>query len=166
LALAACLFLAGCSEPTSAGQAALEKYVGKNFADVKVQTLEGKPVSLKDELQGKPVVLNVWATWCAPCTEELPSLDALGAQGKYAVVAIATDKDAADVKAYLDKNKLGSGMTVLWDSLGMVTTGEIGARALPASYVLDPSGTVRLVAAGAREWVHPRMQAKMASALK
>jgi hypothetical protein len=82
------------------------------------------------------------------------------------VVAIATDKDAASVKAYLQKNHLGAGMTVLWDSLGMVTASDLGARALPASYVLDPSGTVKLVAAGAREWVHPKMQAKIESALK
>jgi thiol-disulfide isomerase/thioredoxin len=166
LALVAFVFSAGCSEPTSAGQAALEKYLGKNFAGVKVQTLDGQQVVLRDELKGKPVILNVWATWCAPCIEELPSLDALGQQGKYAVVAIATDKDAAGVQAYLRKNHLGAGMTVLWDSLGMVTTGEVGARVLPASYVLDPNGTVKLVAAGAREWVHPKMQAKIEQALK
>jgi thiol-disulfide isomerase/thioredoxin len=160
------LVVASCSEPTSAGQAALEKYLGKNFAGVKVQTLDGQAVAVGDYLKGRPVVLNVWATWCAPCTEELPSLDALGKEGKYAVVAIATDKDAASVKAYLKKNHLGAGMSVLWDSLGMVTASDLGARALPASYVLDPSGTVKLVAAGAREWVHPKMQAKIESALK
>lgn len=166
LVLAAVLLLCACGEKSGPGQAALEKYMGKNFSDLRVQTLEGKPAVLKDYAKGKPVVLNVWATWCAPCLEEMPSLEALGKEGKYAVVAISTDKDAATVKDYLQKNNLGGGMTVLWDSLGMVTTGEVGSRALPASYVLDANGVVKLVAAGPRDWAHPKMQARMEKALK
>lgn len=162
------MLLAGCENAADgAASAYLQKYVGRNVAALTVQDLDGKTVALKDILaQGRPVLLNVWATWCAPCTEELPSLAALGQGGKYAVVAISTDKDAADIRAYLKRENLGPGMTVLWDSLGMVTTPAVGSRALPASYLLDVSGTVKLVAAGAREWNHPKMLAKMDAALK
>ena len=141
--------------------------MGRDVSGLAVQDLDGKPVVLKDILaKGKPVLLNVWATWCAPCTEELPSLATLGQGGKYAVVAVSTDREASAIVEYLKKNHVGGGMTVLWDSLGMVTTPAIGSRALPASYLVDVSGTVKLVAAGAREWNHPRMLAKMESALK
>ena len=44
-----------------------------------VETLDGQPASLAD-FAGKVVVLNLWATWCAPCREEMPSLDRLQAQ--------------------------------------------------------------------------------------
>ena len=62
--------------------------------DISFVNGEGKPASLKD-FAGKVVLLNLWATWCAPCREEMPALDKLQAElgsDKFQVVALAIDK--------------------------------------------------------------------------
>lgn len=164
--LLSALLLAGCGQDTSnTNQGAMQEWVGKNFADLTVQTLDGGTQPLKDLVADKkPIVLNVWATWCPPCLKEMPTLDALGKQGKYDVVAIATDKDAKDVKEFLKKQDWGTGVQVWFDSLGTVTRGK-GAIGIPVTYVLNPSLTVVMVEAGERNWAHPAMVAKMDKAL-
>lgn len=162
LVLAAC----GDSGATGAGQGPMQVWVGKNVADLSVQTLDGGVQPLKDVAGGKPVILNVWATWCSPCLREMPTLDALGKAGEFTVVAIATDKDAPVVKDFLRKQNWGQGMQVWFDGLGAVTRKQLGAVAIPVTYVLDPSLTIVMVEAGERDWGHEKMLGKMREALR
>ena len=65
----------------------------------------------KDDLAGKTWILNVWASWCAPCLEEIPSLNALqakyGPSGRLTVLGLSLDKGGpAAVKAQADKHKV------------------------------------------------------------
>ena len=151
-----CLMLVACGPSESASQKAMQVWV--------VSTLDGEVQPFAD-LQlaadmggaaGKPVLLNVAATWCPPCVEELPSLDALGKSGQAKVVVIFTDKEAQTVKDFLREQPYGSGFTVWFDSQGIVTREKLGALALPVSYVLDPSLTITRVEAGGREWAEER----------
>lgn len=161
------LLLAACGEGTGGtNQDAMQKWVGTNLADMQVQTLDGEVQSLQDMAGGMPIVLNVWATWCTPCLVEMPTLDALGKQGNYNVVAIATDSEPNVVKDFLRKQAWGSGLSVWFDALGAVTRTKLGAVGIPVTYVLDPSLTVVLVEAGERDWAHPRMVDKMEKALR
>lgn len=161
--------LAGCGDGgQDTADARMQELIGKNLADVTVQTLDGQVQPLHDVFaldMKKPTVVNVWATWCTPCLAEMPTLDALGKQGRFNVIAIATDKDAATVKAFLKKQDWGSGVHVWFDSLGAVTRDAMAARAIPVTLVLDPSMTVRMAVAGERKWDHPKMVAKMDEAL-
>jgi thiol-disulfide isomerase/thioredoxin len=84
--------------PAEAGSAPVTSFLDK----------DGKPVRLAD-FKGKVVVLNVWATWCAPCILEMPTLAKLAAEyeGKpVAVVAVAIDgdRDADKAKAFIARN--------------------------------------------------------------
>ena len=54
------------------------------------QTLDGRPATLA-QFRGKPLLVNLWATWCAPCLKEMPTLDALARGGKVRVAAISQD---------------------------------------------------------------------------
>lgn len=167
LFVASALLLAACGQGTGGtNQDAMQAWVGKNVADMQVQTLDGEVQKLSDMAGGKPVVLNVWATWCPPCLKEMPTLDALGKQGKFTVVAIGTDEKASVVKDFLRKQEWGSGMQVWFDSLGAVTRDKLGAKGIPVTYVLTPSLTVVMAEAGERDWAHPKMAAKMERALK
>ena len=69
-----------------------------------------------DDLRGKVVVLNYWATWCPPCIEEMPSLEklheALASKG-LAVVAVSVDERFSDIKRFVDERNLT--FTILHD---------------------------------------------------
>lgn len=163
LATAAC---GNNDESASPSQQVMQSWVGKDFSALEVETLDGVKQPLRDAVMDKkPVILNIWATWCTPCLVEMPTLAALGKQGQYTVIAIATDKDTADVKDFLKKQTWGQGVQIWFDKLGRVTRDSMGARAIPVTYVLDTNLKVRMVEAGERDWSHPRMQAKIQKAL-
>lgn len=164
--LVAALLLSACQEDDSSAQQVMQAWVGKDLSAMVVKTLDGQPQPLKDvQMDGKPVVVNVWATWCAPCLKEMPTLEALGKHSNYTVIAIATDRDAETVKAFLKRQQWGQGMQVWFDSLGEVTRKEMGARGIPVTFVLDKDLKVRMAEAGERDWAHPRMLHKMEKAL-
>lgn len=153
--------LVACGSDVSESQRQMQAYVGTETKSLVVQTLDGEAQPFADLLLaedmggagGKPVVVNVWATWCPPCIKELPSLDMLGKSGKAKVIAIATDKDVQTVKDFLREQPYGNGMTVWFDASGIISREALGARALPVTYVLDPATlTVVQVEAGDRDW--------------
>src|SRR5215472_6424456 len=80
------------SVPSSSSVAA-----GKLAADFKLKDLKGDEISLAS-LRGKVVFLNIWATWCAPCREEMPSIESLYNDFKtnkdFVVLAVSQDTDA------------------------------------------------------------------------
>lgn len=81
----------------------------RQLPELKFNDHEGKPVSLA-QMKGKTVLLNLWATWCAPCRKEMPALDALQAEfggPQFEVVAINIDTRNLDrPRAWLDENQI------------------------------------------------------------
>ncbi|TKW60382.1 MAG: TlpA family protein disulfide reductase [Blastochloris viridis] len=152
--IALALMVAACGESGSGKVSkGFEKWVGQDISSLEVYTLDGEAQPLKDvAVEGKPVVLNVWATWCPPCLKEMPTLDALGKQGHYTVVAIATDGDVQTVKDFLKKQEWGAGVRVWYDANGIVTREKLGAAAVPVTYVLDKDLKVLDVQTGAHDW--------------
>ena len=113
----------------------------------------GKERTLKD-WQGKVVLLNLWATWCAPCRKEMPSLDRLQAElgsDKFEVVAVSVDKTGIDgARKFLDQIKV-SKLGVFADPNIKLGT-ELKAIGMPASILIDRESREvgRLV--GPAEW--------------
>jgi thiol-disulfide isomerase/thioredoxin len=106
-----------------------------------INDLDGKPLSL-DDLKGKIVLLNFWATWCGPCRAEIPDL--IDLQKKYkdqlAIVALATDEDdAALVKKFSQKAGINYRIGMSSDELRAAYG---GIPALPTSFIIDPQGRV------------------------
>jgi thiol-disulfide isomerase/thioredoxin len=113
---------------------------------------KGKPVDLAARLKGKVVLLNFWATWCAPCREEMPSLERLRqalAGRPFAVLAVNVGEGGRVAGDFM--NAMPHGFAVLLDRDGG-TTKAWGARILPATYVLGPDGEVRFRHFGALDW--------------
>lgn len=117
----------------------------------------GKQVSLAD-FRGKAILVNFWATWCAPCLKELPSLDTLQdrlSDRKFEVVAIAADPRGPEVaKAFLDRLEIQN-LKLYADPRLAMATSIGGADVLPVSILYDEKGREvgRLV--GEADWTSP-----------
>jgi thiol-disulfide isomerase/thioredoxin len=165
-ALAAAVYLrAGAGEPTDAvhGHAQLA-------ASYAAPTLDGDTVAIA-ELRGSVVLVNLWATWCRPCVEELPSLQRLEeglADDGLRVLAINVDRlppdrAADEVSRFLDE--LGVDLTVLLDPAGRAET-VFGSIGLPTTLVIDRRGDLAYRRLGAGDWDRPPLRDYVVKALE
>ncbi|WP_216213603.1 TlpA family protein disulfide reductase [Amycolatopsis aidingensis] len=110
---------------------------------------DGSPVDLGAALAGRTTLVNIWATWCAPCREELPVLDAYARRpGSVPVLGVQVASSQADGLDLLAE--LGVRLPNLHDGAGM-TAGPVRTalrvpQALPASYLVTADGEVRFIA--------------------
>ena len=116
--------------------------VGNVAPDFALKGLDGNVVRLSD-LRGKPVLINFWATWCPPCKEEMPTLQA--AYQKYrdqGTVFLGVDlkEDAGTIQDFVQKN--GYRWTFLLDPEARVST-AYQVSAIPTTYFIDGEGIVR-----------------------
>ena len=120
--------------------------------DFNVAALEGGKLRLAD-LKGKVVFLNLWATWCPPCKEEMPAMERLWRRYKdqgLVVIALSMDASGATaVKPFIEEAKYTY-------RVGLDPKMEIaqlyGARSLPSTFIIDRSGALRAIALGPRDW--------------
>lgn len=107
-----------------------------------------------EEFRGRYVLLNLWATWCAPCVAELPALVRLQARvpGLH-VLAINTDRAGVDAAAFLRNNRARA-LTPYRDSETMMIR-SFKAVGLPLTVLIDPQGKIIARAQGPAEWDHP-----------
>ena len=113
---------------------------GDSLPDVEVVALAGgETISLAD-IDG-PAVVNLWATWCAPCRREIPDFEAVHrARGdEVRFVGINIGEDAEDAAAFLDE--VGATYDQYLDSAGFVVT-ELRTATMPVTLVLAPDGTI------------------------
>ena len=105
------------------------------------ETLDGKPASA-DIFKGKITVLNLWATWCAPCREEMPALDRLQAAfdpAKLSVVALSVDRAGPDrVAKFLEE--VGTKRLSVYRDATSATSRALHLPGLPATLILDRDG--------------------------
>jgi thiol-disulfide isomerase/thioredoxin len=114
-----------------------------------LKDVDGKPVT-SDELKGKVVVLDFWATWCGPCRSEIPGYVEL--QKKYreaglAVVGVSLDQDGLEkVRKFIEEKGINYRIVMGDDNI----TGAFGGvEAIPTTFIVDRGGTVRFRKVGA-----------------
>jgi cytochrome c biogenesis protein CcmG/thiol:disulfide interchange protein DsbE len=107
------------------------------------------------KLRGRVVVLNLWATWCAPCIEELPSLLALQKQmPELAVVAVSMDQDPDVYKRFLVDHHVD--VLTVRDEEQKVNA-LYGTVQIPETYIIDKQGVLRRKFIGAQVWTSPEI---------
>jgi peroxiredoxin len=124
------------------GMAARPPLVGSPAPEIVLKDLQGRDVKLSD-LRGKVVLVNFWATWCKPCKEEMPAMqasyDKLRDKG-FVVLAVNELEDTARVAEHIRTH--GHTFEVVMDHNNQVAN-VYGVVGLPASFLIDPQGIVR-----------------------
>jgi thiol-disulfide isomerase/thioredoxin len=121
---------------------------------------EGRELTLAD-FKGRVVLLNLWATWCVPCVEEMPSLDRLQARlggPDFEVVAISVDRQGAAVVAPFYE-RLGLKRLGIYLDRSSQSMRALGLRGLPTSLVIDRDGRIAGRLEGAAAWDSPAAEA-------
>jgi peroxiredoxin len=116
--------------------------------------LSGKVVRM-DDLRGKVVLLNLWATWCPPCVEEMPTLEALSKKmtGRdFVLLAISEDEHPEKVAPWIEKRRLT--FPVLLDAQGQVGA-DLGITGYPETFIVDRTGRIVHHHVGYRNWAEP-----------
>ncbi|MBK19414.1 MAG: thiol:disulfide interchange protein [Rhodospirillaceae bacterium] len=135
--------------------------------ELEILAKDGKAISL-NEFRGKLVLVNFWATWCAPCIREMPSLAKLQKQrgGKeFTVLALSQDfKEWKAVNPFLEKHKL-DGLPIYVDRK-MATGRKLKVIGLPTTVLLSKKGQVLGSLKGIAEWDAPEALALIDHYLK
>lgn len=120
----------------------------------------GREASLA-EFGGRTILLNVWATWCPPCVEEMPTLDALQAElggDGFEVVALSIDSAGPEVvRKFYERTGLAFLKLYIDESTRAAAT--LGAFGLPVTLLIDPEGRELGRLVGPAEWDDPEMVA-------
>jgi peroxiredoxin len=128
----------------------------KSLPVLSFEDAAGRTLNLKD-FQGRYVLLNLWATWCAPCTHEISALNVLQdqfASRPFTVIALTEDSSGiAAARGFYDRHDIRH-LTVYADAAGAVPS-LLHARGLPTSFLIDPEGREIGLIEGEADWAAP-----------
>lgn len=117
--------------------------------------LDGNMVRLAD-YKGKVVLLNIWATWCPPCVEEMPSMERLHQAMKnedFEILAVSIDASGTEaVRSFMEQHRLT--FTTLTDPRG-ATKNLYQTTGVPESFIIDKNGVIAQKVIGPRDWATP-----------
>jgi thiol-disulfide isomerase/thioredoxin len=160
------LMLTGCDKETlpegQAQPASAKNSSATDKADILLESAngsratlsaDGQDVTLAD-FEGKPLLLNIWATWCAPCKAEMPTLDALAKleKDRMAVIAISQDLEGREpVLAFFKETKVKN-LVPYTDADNAILAAFNNAIALPTTILYDSAGKEVWRISGGVEW--------------
>jgi thiol-disulfide isomerase/thioredoxin len=127
---------------------------------LKLKTIAGQEVTLAS-YRGRTVIVNFWATWCAPCVSEMPSLqrmrDKLAAHG-VEVIAVNLQENAARIAPFVER--LGITFPVVRDHDGAARAAW-NVTVFPSTFVVGPDQRIAWVAQGEIDWDDPQVQSRI-----
>lgn len=130
----------------------------KDIAPLQFEDDKGRGHTLAD-FQGKLVLLNLWATWCAPCREEMPALDRLQTElggPRFEVVALSIDQQGADgARKFLAQAGVKS--LALYVDRSAQASFKLGVLGLPSTLLVDPRGREISRHIGPAKWDSPEV---------
>ena len=137
--------------------------VGGTLREARLNGLTVPPTQLSS-YRGKPLIINVWASWCGPCRAEMASLDSLSKRYKgkpFKVIGISTDDYPEKAYAFLERT--GTSFENFIDAR-LELENMLGANRLPLTLLIDAQGRVLAKHYGAKDWDSPETRQMIAQA--
>ena len=159
LTLAAYLLI----DPLACAATPGEVPIGGVLREATLQGLNGPPRRLA-EYRGRPLLINVWASWCGPCTEEMASLERLAwreDRAPFSLIGISTDDYPDKALAFLNRSNATIRHFIDHD---LQIENMLGASTIPLTVLVDAKGRVIDKIYGAREWDSPESMRLIARA--
>ena len=159
------LALLGCAwaVPQGARAADPEVPVGGLLRDTLLDGLNG-PSRRLSQYRGRPLLINVWASWCGPCVDEMPSLERLAwldGRVPFAIIGISTDDYARNALAFLRRSNATISHFI---DHALEMENMLGASKIPLTVLVDAQGRVKDKIHGARQWDAPDSLRRIARA--
>lgn len=155
-----CLVAVAAFAEVGAAAGELAPWTGGATPELVGRDLDGRQLRL-DGFRDRTVLVNFWATWCAPCVVEMPSLqrlrDRLASQG-FEVLAVNYQENAARIRPFVER--LGLAFPVVRDHDGSLAA-EWGVRVFPTSFVVGPDGRIALAVVGEIDWDDPAVATRV-----
>jgi len=148
-------FLTRGMQPSSSTQR-LNQLEKEGVPDFTLPDLEGHSVSLS-QFKDRPVLINLWASWCAPCVKEFPSLKNLVEHfgGQVVVLAVSHDHSRDDLDSFIKVfGDVPKDFVIVWDK-DRITGELLGTDQLPETYILDKQHKLLRKVAGEQNWADP-----------
>lgn len=142
-----------------------EVAVGSVLREATMRGLNGPDQKLS-AFRGKPLIINVWASWCPPCIQEMGSLERLAWSElgqQFTVIGISTDDYPQNAKAFLTKSNATLNHYI---DRQLELENMLGANRLPLTLLVDAKGRVLNKIVGAREWDGPQAMALIRSTFR
>ena len=139
----------------------------QSLPEIRFQDGDGKPHTLSD-FRGKVVLLNVWATWCAPCRKEMPALDRLQQTlggGEFEVVALSINSGGPAVMRRFYE-EIGIRALAIYVDPTTEATGKLRTLGIPTTLLLDREGRERWRKTGPAEWDSPEIVESLRAKLR
>ncbi len=151
----ALLLAVACFLPvlSSCNRGAEPSLVGKLAPNFTIQ--DGSRTVTLQQFRGKPLLVNFWASWCAPCLQEIPSLEALHHQlPDLEILAVSTDSDPDAYKKFLAEHPMDLDMV---RDPTQDSNRAFGSYRFPETFVIDSHGVVLRRFIGFQDWTSPEM---------
>ena len=144
----AAFFIRWISFPASSLDADEQFRISEEAISWKIYDMKGNTVHF-DELNQKPVFLNIWATWCPPCIAELPGIQSLHeAYAEDVSFVLISNENPGTISAFLEKN----GYDELPVYFASQVPGDFATQSIPATFIIDSDHRVVLKKLGAARW--------------
>jgi thiol-disulfide isomerase/thioredoxin len=133
-----------------AASAGLALEEGDRAPDFQARSVSGDAQVVLHELRGKVVLVDFWASWCAPCNAAMPQLEKLSKEfpaDQFVVLGVNVDKKLEDARRALERRKVSYANAS--DPTGMLPK-RFGLETMPTTYLIDQNGVVRVVHRGYR----------------
>jgi thiol-disulfide isomerase/thioredoxin len=151
--LSSILFCLACACAAAQARTPGEVEVGGTLREVPMQGLSGTSRILSD-YRGRPLIINVWASWCGPCRQEMGSLERLSRLGtkQFTVIGISTDDYPDAAMGFLKQARTSFSHYI---DRQLMLENMLGASQIPLTILVDAQGRVLGKFYGAKEWDSP-----------